>query len=240
MVFKPKNKIITKHLSFRISGQKIKPSSQVKYLGIILQDDLHWNLHLTKLRNQLCRSIGLLSKIRYYVPKHLLRTICYSIFNSHLIYACEICGQNQTNYYFKKLLRLQEKALKIIDFKPQTSPSDYIFKKIKILKISDFVKYKYALFVKKSLRQENVVIFNNMITPLDLNHDHNTRAAIKHLLDIPQKQTCHYGTYSMVFTASKIWNDILRKSNKGLLYCELSAFKKTIFQGFFSRYENDN
>ena len=137
-------------------------------------------------------------------------------------------------YVYKK------KALRIIHFKPQTSPSECIFKKNKILKISDFVKYKYALFVRKSLRQENEVIFNNMFTPLNLNHDHNTRAAINHLLDIPQKQTCHYGTYSMVFTASKIWNDILRKSNKDLLYCESAAFKKTLFQRFFSKYENDN
>ena len=196
---------------------------------------------MTKLWKQLSCSIGLLSKIRYYVLKYLLRTIYHSIFNSHLIYAYEIWGQNQRNYYSKKLLRLQEKALRIIDFKWQTSylPTVY-FLKNKILKISDFVKYKYALFVRKSLRQENVVIFNNMFTPLNLNHDHNTRAAINHLLDIPQKQTCHYGTYSMVFTASKIWNDILRKSNKDLLYCELSAFKKTIFQRFFSKYENDN
>ena len=94
VISKPKNKISTN------SGQKIKPSSQVKYLGTIIQDDLHWNSHLTKLRKQLSRSIGLLSKVRYYVPKHLLRTIYHSIFNSHLIYACEIWGQNQTNYYF--------------------------------------------------------------------------------------------------------------------------------------------
>ena len=126
VIFKPKNKIITKHLNFCISGQKIKPSSHVKYLGIILQDDLHWNSHLTKLRKQLSCSIGLLSKIRYYVLKHL-RTIYHSIFNSHLIYAYEIWGQNQRNYYSIKLLRLQEKALRIIDFKSQTSPSDCIF-----------------------------------------------------------------------------------------------------------------
>ena len=30
VIFKSKNKIITKHLNFRISGQKIKPPSQVK------------------------------------------------------------------------------------------------------------------------------------------------------------------------------------------------------------------
>ena len=65
VIFKSKNKIITKHLNFCINGQKIKPSSQVKYLGIILHDDLHWNSHLTKPRKQLSRSIGLLSKIKY-------------------------------------------------------------------------------------------------------------------------------------------------------------------------------
>ena len=93
--------------------------------------------------------------------------------------------------------------------------------------------------LESPLRKRNVVIFNIMFTPLNLNHDHNTCAAVNHHVDIHQKQMCHYGTYSMVFTASKIWN-ILRKSNKDLLYCELSAFKKTIFQRFFSKYENDN
>ena len=93
VIFKPKNKIITKHLNFRISGQKIKPSLQVKYLGIILQDDLHWNSHLTKLRKQLSHSIDLLSKVRYYVPKHLVRTAYHSIFNFHLLYTCEIWRQ---------------------------------------------------------------------------------------------------------------------------------------------------
>ena len=49
---------------------------------------------------------------------------------------------------------------------------------------------------------------NKMFIPLNLNH--NTCAAINHLLDIPQMQTCHYRTYPMVFTASKVWNDILK------------------------------
>ena len=119
------------------------------------------------------------------------------------------------------------KSTWLIDLKAQTS------------KKKD-VKYKNALFVRKSLKLENVVNFNNMFTPLNLNHDHDTCAAMNHFLNIPQKQTCHYGTYSMVFTASKIWNEIFRKSNNDLLYYELSAFKKTIFQRFFSKYDIDN
>ena len=110
IIFKSKNKTITKHLNFRISGQKIKPSNKVKYLGVILQEDLHWNKYLSNLGKKLSRSIGLLSKIRHYVPKHLLRTIYFSIFNSHLIYACEIWGQSQNSQQFKKLLKLQKKS----------------------------------------------------------------------------------------------------------------------------------
>ena len=83
VIFKPKNKIITKHLNFRISGQKIKPSPQVKYLEIILQDDLQVETK-KETKKETSRSTGLLSKVRHYVPKHLLRTIYHSISSSHL------------------------------------------------------------------------------------------------------------------------------------------------------------
>ena len=46
-IVKPRNKIITKHLNFHISSEKNKLSSQVRYLGVTLQDDLHWNISFT-------------------------------------------------------------------------------------------------------------------------------------------------------------------------------------------------
>ena len=47
VLFKPRNKKTTKQLNFCVSGQKIKQSSQVQYLRVILQDNLHWDAHLT-------------------------------------------------------------------------------------------------------------------------------------------------------------------------------------------------
>ena len=41
LLFKTRNKIITKHLNFCIRGQEIELSKSVKYLGIILQLDLY-------------------------------------------------------------------------------------------------------------------------------------------------------------------------------------------------------
>ena len=83
VLFKPRKKKITKQLNFCVSGQKNKQSSQGQYSGVILQDYLHWDAHLTNLEKKLSCSIGLLSKIRHYVSMHLLRTTYFLIFNSH-------------------------------------------------------------------------------------------------------------------------------------------------------------
>ena len=94
IIFRPKRKTIQKHLNFRISGQQIKTITHVKYLGIHLDQHLDWNLNMTTLQSKLNRAIGLLSKIRHYVPKFLLRTLYFTLFNSHLIYACQVWGQD--------------------------------------------------------------------------------------------------------------------------------------------------
>ena len=68
-MFGPKQKSITKHMNFRISGQRVHRSSKVRYLGIILQENYEWEQHLNTLTPKLNRALGLLAKIRHYVPK---------------------------------------------------------------------------------------------------------------------------------------------------------------------------
>ena len=106
---------MTKHLNFKISEQKINICSKVRYLGVILEEHLRWNLHINSLKCKLNRAIGILSKIQHYVPKFLFNTLYYTIFHSHLIYSCQIWVQNNT--ILRKLELPQNKALRIINFK---------------------------------------------------------------------------------------------------------------------------
>ena len=125
----------TKHSNFRKSDQNIQPTSHINYLGVLLQEDLQWTTLLVNLKKKLSHSNGLLSKVRYYVPKHLLREIYYRLFNFHLIYACEFLGQNQTNQIFMRLLLLQEKAVRLMNFQSHTWPSNNYLKKITFLRL---------------------------------------------------------------------------------------------------------
>ena len=101
IIFRPKHKIITKYLNFRISGEKINLSRTMKYLGVILHEDLEWQEYVNSLLIKLSRAAGLLSRIQHYVPKFLLRAIYFSVFNSHLIYTCQVWGQKENT--IKKL-----------------------------------------------------------------------------------------------------------------------------------------
>ena len=77
IIFRPKNKQITKHLNVKISDQKINTGRTVKYLGVTLEEILDWNLHLNSLKLKLNEPIGLLWKIRHFVPKFLRKTLYY-------------------------------------------------------------------------------------------------------------------------------------------------------------------
>ena len=54
------------------------------------------------LRKKLNQAIGSLSKVRHFISQHLLKTIFYSLFSSHLIYGCQVWGQNQARHWIQK------------------------------------------------------------------------------------------------------------------------------------------
>ena len=72
VIFSAKRKQITKHITFRISGEKIEISTRVKYLGIQIDQHLNWGEHIKNIIPKLSRAIGELSKIRHYVYTYIL------------------------------------------------------------------------------------------------------------------------------------------------------------------------
>ena len=116
--------------------------------GLILNNNLTWDTHLEILIKKLNRAIGLLSKIRHYTPKFLLRTIYYSLFNSHLIYGCQVWGQRERmSETLRKIANLQDKALRIINFLPPNTPIDETYKTQKILKLFKVIYLSKMLFL---------------------------------------------------------------------------------------------
>ena len=98
--------------------------------------------------------------------------------------------------FVQRLQKLQEKAVCLINFKTNPNVVGQLLKDSNILKLTDFIKCKYAVFIRNSLRKENIPIFNEVYTLFNQNHTYNTRGSTNQMLVVPQIQTTHYGEYS--------------------------------------------
>ena len=123
-----------------------------------MEQHLDWNVYIKNVIPKLNRTIVILSKIRHYVPKLLLKTIYYSPFNSHFIYACQVWDQNKKN--LKKLSSLQNKAIRIINFKQHDHSVDELYNTNGILKIKDHIDLLNFLFVKTASSNESLPVFS--------------------------------------------------------------------------------
>ena len=99
---------------------------------------------------------ALLSIIRNYVNKHILRTIYFAIFDSHINYVNLIWGPNLNAV--SRIIILQKKGLRIMNFQSRDSHSIPLFKSNNILKREDKILIENIIFIHKS--------FNNLLPPI--------------------------------------------------------------------------
>ena len=162
-----------------------------------MQDDLCWEIHIKNLSKKLRRSVAILSKVRHYASKWLMTTIYYSLFNSPMIRSHMIWGQYKTNLV-KRVMKLQEKPIRLISFKDNNAQVSNLFAKSKILKFEDFVgHYQNINLVKNSTEKNGPASFNNFFMQTQEIHQYNIRGALNNLTDIPQSRTSFYGTHSI-------------------------------------------
>ena len=175
----------------------------------ILHEHLEWQEFINSQLTKLNRAAGLLSKIRHYFPKFLLRTIYFSIFNSHLIYTCQIWGQKEST--IEKLSEIQDKAIRIISFKDKNYPTNELYYNKKILKIADYIELLNCLFVKSILLNNHLPIFENLFKKASAAHSYSTGHATKNAVLLPQPQTDHYGKCPIAYQAASTWNNLQNK-----------------------------
>ena len=141
-------------MNFRVSRQKINTTISVKYLGVYLNDSLTWETHFKNSIHKPNREIDLLSKVRHYTSKFVLKMIYYFLFNSHLIYASQIWGQRKTKLS-KEVIKLQNKAIRIIKFLHFNSSNiNKTYNDLKFFKLLDFILSQNRLLVKDCFEKD--------------------------------------------------------------------------------------
>ena len=132
VIFKSKQKKLEGDLKIKLCGKRLYPTESVKYLGVKIDANLSWQYHVNNLSIKMNRSNAILFKMRKYVSLNLLRSIYFAIFNSYLSDCCLVWAQNHGTT--GKIVILQKKAVRIINFQPRNSHTSHLFRQIFILK----------------------------------------------------------------------------------------------------------
>ena len=58
-----------KKTNIRITACNIEQKSQIKYLGVFIDEHLKWDAQLQHINNKITKTIGIVFKVRHYVPR---------------------------------------------------------------------------------------------------------------------------------------------------------------------------
>ncbi len=161
--FRKSSKTIPNNAKIKINGQKLYPSSNIKYLGIYLDEHLTGSAHMSYLALKLKRANGMLSKIRHYVGAEQLKSIYFSIFSSHMLYGSQIWGQVK-NRDFRNIQVLQNNAIRLISFEQDfRNHVSHLFLNLNIIKLTDMVILQNVLLVYDYFNNNLPLNFQNSI-----------------------------------------------------------------------------
>ena len=92
---------------------KIRRVKLVRYLGLWIDDNLTWEVQIDHICSKMARNIGIIKRIRNFIPKESLLTLYRTLVEPYLRYCNIVWGQcNET--LLDKLQTLQYKAARTI------------------------------------------------------------------------------------------------------------------------------
>ena len=119
----------------------------------------------------------------------------------------------------RQLLQVQNKEMRILNFKTNDYPTDELYHCNKILKITDYIKLLNCMFVKNALARNCLSNFQGTLKLANNMHQHHTRheaVAANNSVILKQPQTQFYRIhYSIEYQAAS--NTLQNQVNIDLL-----------------------
>jgi len=180
-----------KHIDIGIN-EKIEEVTHTKYLGVIIDCCLRWNVHAEYLTKKIKSLTYRFYILRNILSPTLLITLYQSLVVSLLTYGIAVWGAMYENA-IKPLQIIQNKILKIIYKKDCLYPTNMLYNE-RIVNLRSLFFHAVNCYIHKHRRAQPTV-----------SHGQNTRSQTNQLLRVPE---CHSEFYrrSVDFLGPKVYN----------------------------------
>jgi hypothetical protein len=178
MIFHTKKRQV-QNLTLKIDNVIIERVSKFNFLGLTLDEYLTWKPHIDKTSNKISQCMGILNRLKHFLPLQAKVHIYNSLVLSHLHFGILLWG-----FKCEKVFKLQKKIIRILSLSKYNAHTEPLFKKLKLLKVNDILKLQELKFYYKY--KNNKLPHYLQSLPFHPNteiHNHETRT--KHNLHQP-------------------------------------------------------
>ena len=217
-----KNVSLYEQLTLEFNGEKIKRTKTFNFLGIVVNEQLTWNSHITHLSSKINPVVGLLHRLKYQLPTNILKMIYNSLILSRLHYANIIWGGRPSS-----LIKLNKKALRAIGKVGCNTHTNPIEKRLNLLSVPDIHKLKLYCFYWKIAAHEVPEYMLKMFENMNLETEPNYPKSVKY------RNTIRFELPYFLQTAP---NELIEKvTNRAISFCLYkSEIKKYIIERYSS------
>ena len=171
--FQPKIRIFDNEKNMNIS---LECKNYVKYLGILIDSNLSWKIHIEYIALKISKIVGLIAKLRHFVPLHTLLNIYQSLISPYITYGLSVWGQ-ACKSHLNKILILQKRALRFTYFAKKNEHTIPPFINAKLLPLN-FLYYKTLSELMHDVSTVSAPInICNLFTKTSRVHSYNTRSS---------------------------------------------------------------
>ena len=193
-------------LDISLDSTSVEQVSTFKLLGCIIDHHLTWNSHIQYISSKVSRSINLLRRLSWFLPRSALQMY----YQTYILPSLDYCDVVWTNCPLKlstKLERLQNFAGRIILKVPKQTSATWVRKELGWSTLTARRKLHVATLMFKLKNKLAPVYLSAIMTPSSHLHQHNTRYAATDCFHLPQASTNH-GKDAFSFTGPKVWNSL--------------------------------
>lgn len=151
-------KAYAQNVSITINGNEIKTTEKVKYLGIIVDEQIRWDDQVNETIKKLRNLMPVMRRISGSLNEENKKEIYHTIIESRLTFAINIWG-NTSKTRMKKLQRTQNKIIRVLYNKKRTENIDCIYEELNIGNCYDMYlhrKTEYAWNILKGTKKSNI------------------------------------------------------------------------------------
>lgn len=203
-----------------IEGVMIDRVQNIKFLGVIIDENVNWNQHISFVTNKLVRMCGILFRVRNNLTPESLTSIYYTLCYPHLTYCVSVWACTWQSF-LRKVSIAQNKIFRCIFFMNRFESTRNLLNTQNFLSFTNIHKYFLLLSIYKYLTQYcGTQPFRVIHTPYDIRGNYVN-------LICPQFRTSLFKN-SVLCSGPHEWNSLPLEIKTLLRSGNLSSFKKHV------------